>query len=445
MQNLDVNFSRSAARISWFALVSYAVDYSFQLVDIFWVARIGPGAPTALAILSSVLFLILALNEIVGVGTVALFSRAFGSGDMKQTRDVIVQALILKGLLGFGMTLLFLLFISFGITQYPVDRATLGYMYDYGLVIWASLLIVPVYSTVMTALRSTGREVATAVVSILALLINVALNPLLIFGYGPFPALGVAGSAYATVIAQIFALVVAGFWLTTGAIKFHGLTKSTMILDFVLFRRLISIGIPIGGVAVLYNLEQAFIAGLIASFPQEVSDGYGVAARVYGFMFMATFGIASGVSVTVGQFIGRGRLNDIQSSLPRFAAWCILAIAPPALAVFVSAPTLVGLFIENAGSIAVGATYLRFMTVVTMLLCVLSAFNGAFEGAGNNVPVFIVALASYILIEAPILLIIAASSEITPSSIWGATLIAVLFSVIVSGCLFHKRRWHPKF
>ncbi|MBB6510550.1 putative MATE family efflux protein [Rhizobium soli] len=445
MQTLDSNFSRNAARVSWFALISYAVDYSFQLVDIFWVAKVGPGAPTALSILSSVLFLTLALNEIVGVGTVALFSRAFGSGDMNRTGEVITQALILKGLLGLGMASVFLIYVSFGLGHYPVDLTTHAYMREYGMVIWASLVVVPIYSTLMTALRCTRREASTAVISILALVINAALNPMLIFGFGPFPPLGVAGSAYATVFAQVFALIAAGVWLTKGSIRFPVMPKDTPRLELSLFTRLIKIGLPIGGVAILYNLEQAIITGIIATFPQAVSDGYGVAARVYGFMFMATFGIASGVSVTVGQFIGLGRLNDIQTSLPRFAAWCTLAMAVPAMSLFFLAPSIVSQFTENPTSIAVGATYLRFMTIGAMLLCVLSSINGAFEGAGNNIPVLFVALTSYLCVEAPILLIIAASSEITPKAIWWATLSAVLFSVIVSAWLFSRRRWHPNF
>ena len=89
-------FQRSAARIGAFASLSYAVDYSFQLVDIFWVARLGAGAPTAIAIASSALFLVLALNEVVGTGTVAHFAQAAGSGDRERTGQVILQALFFK-------------------------------------------------------------------------------------------------------------------------------------------------------------------------------------------------------------------------------------------------------------------------------------------------------------------------------------------------------------
>ena len=79
-------FQGSAARIGAFASLSYAVDYSFQLVDIFWVARLGAGAPTAIAVASSALFLVLALNEVVGAGTVPLFAQAAGSGDRAADR-----------------------------------------------------------------------------------------------------------------------------------------------------------------------------------------------------------------------------------------------------------------------------------------------------------------------------------------------------------------------
>ena len=158
-------FQQGAARIAAFASLSYAVDYSFQLVDIFWVARLGAGAPTAIAIASSALFLVLALNEVVGAGTVPLFTQTAGTGNRERTGLVILQALFVKLVLGAVMALIFGAFMLWMAPRYDIDAATRSHLGAYGKVIWLLLLFVPVYSTMMTALRSLGGEAEAALAS----------------------------------------------------------------------------------------------------------------------------------------------------------------------------------------------------------------------------------------------------------------------------------------
>lgn len=443
MESPTRNFNNDAARVSWFALLSYAVDYSFQLVDIFWVAKIGPGAPTAVALISSVFFLILALNEIIGVATVAIFSQAFGSGDMTRTGTVILRALILKAAVGLLMCALFAAFIVVVVPHYAVERTVQEYMYEYASIIWVSLFILPIYSTLMTALRATRDEKKTAIISVFALVLNAALNPALIFGFLGLPGLGLAGSALATVIAQVLALVAASYYLLSNRYGFR-LSSSESVWQPRFYWNLIKIGLPIGGVTLLYNSEQAAISAIVATYPQSVSDGYSVAARIYGLIFMANFGIASGVSVTVGQFIGRGQVTEVQRSLPLFASLSALVMAPLALLLFLQSGNLIATFVPNPISIEVGKSYLRFMAVAMLILCVVSALNGAFEGAGKNGPVLGVAVVTYLGIEAPLLTYLLLAKNFDLEVVWALTLLTAFCSLLLSAWLFHQRLWQPR-
>ncbi len=283
----DHGFRRSAARIGAFASLSYAVDYSFQLVDIFWVARLGAGAPTAIAIASSALFLVLALNEVVGAGTVPLFAQAAGSGDRERTGHVILQALLLKLVLGAVMALAFGAFMLWAVPLYDIDAAARGHLAAYGQVIWLSLLLVPAYSTMMTALRSLGGEADAARASALALLLNMALNPALIFGVGSWPGLGIVGAAWATVLAQAAATVLAARSLARNRFGARVFSAANLGWHPPLYRGIAIIGLPLGGVMALYNLEHAAVTAIAVSFGTAVSDGFGIGARICGFLFMA--------------------------------------------------------------------------------------------------------------------------------------------------------------
>tara|TARA_B100000780_G_C21093827_1_gene440974 strand:+ start:399 stop:1739 length:1341 start_codon:yes stop_codon:yes gene_type:complete len=438
-----MSFRRSASRISFFASISYVVDYSFQLVDIFWVAKIGLGAPTAIAIISSVFFLVLALNEIIGVSTVPLFSQAVGSGDHERAGLMILQSIMAKLVLGLLMVLSFAVFLNFLAPLYDVTPETADYLHAYGGVIWMSLVLVPVYSTMMTALRTIGEESKTAWISGAALLLNALLNPVFIFGVGQFDGLGIAGAAWATVFAQLFAMTTASYFLRKNRLGIEVFAVRHMTWQSEIYFKLVLIGLPVGGVMILYNLEQAAITALVTAFPAAVSDGYGIGARIFGFLFMANFGIAVGVSVTVGHYIGREELDVVQDNLPGFVLLSVSTIFMIAAVVFFTGFKIMSLFTENSIAIATGGEYLRYMAVAICLLCTLYSINGAFEGSGRNLPILFVALCMYLGVEFPLIYYFTHSDGFELADVWIAVIAASLFGAIITSWLFHRGWWKP--
>ena len=434
-------FQRGAARIAAFASLSYAVDYSFQLVDIFWVARLGAGAPTAVAIASSALFLVLALNEVVGAGTVSLFAQTAGSGDRKRTGFVILQALFVKLVLGAVMALIFGAFMLWVAPRYDIDAAARGHLGAYGKVIWLSLLFVPVYSTMMTALRSLGGEADAARASALALLLNMVLNPLLIFGVGSWPGLGITGAAWATVFAQAVATMLAARALARNRFGARVFSAANLGWCPQLYRSIAIIGLPLGGVMILYNLEQAAVTAIAVSFGTSVSDGFGIGARICGFLFMAVFGIAVGASVTVGLHLGAERADVVRRALPRFAGVGTAAFGLVALPLAFFGEDLIGLFTQDAVSVAAGGTYLQFMAAALCLLCVHHVFNAAFEGAGRNMPVLFASAAMYLGVELPVVLVLAYLHVLTPEALWAAMTVTAAAGALFSVRLFHRGGW----
>lgn len=438
------NFHASAARIAVFSALSYAVDYSFQLVDIFWVARIGPGAPTAIAIVSSVFFLILALNEIIGVSTVPLFSQAVGSGDRARAGFTIAQALLAKAALGIVMALVFFGFLILVAPLYDLEPAVRAYLQSYGAIIWLSLLIVPVYASMTTALRATGEELVTAWLSLGALAVNASLNPLLIFGAGPFAGLGIAGAAWATVIAQSVAILAAALLLARNRLGIAIFVRRHLTVDWRIWRNLVLIGLPAGGMMILYNLEQTAITAIVARFPTTMSDGFGIGARIFGFLFMGLFGVSIGVSVTVGHHIGRGETATVQNKLPRFALGSTAIFVLIAVLIMLFDRNLIALFTEAPGAIAAGAVYLRYMAVALTLLSLFYAFNGAFEGAGRNLPMLYVALFMYLGVELPVVVFFMQQPDFALPDLWRGTVIGTAAGALAAMLLFFRRVWMPR-
>ena len=154
--------TNNTLRIAWYSTISYVVSYSSQLVDMFWVAKLSAGVPTAIAVVSTIFVTVLTLNEVVGVGSVAMISQAKGVGDNSRTASVVLQTLLMKFLMGVLMACGFLLFLRFGLHLYRLDPAIEGYVRAYGHVIWPSMILVPVSASVCGACCSTKRVFALA-------------------------------------------------------------------------------------------------------------------------------------------------------------------------------------------------------------------------------------------------------------------------------------------
>ncbi|MCP4195625.1 MAG: MATE family efflux transporter [Proteobacteria bacterium] len=440
----DSSFRVNASKIALFSSISYVVDYSFQLVDIFWVAKIGEGAPTAIAIISSVFFLVLALNEIVGVSTVPLFSQAVGSGNKDNAGLVMMQSILAKVVLGCLIALLFVGFLIFIAPLYPLSPEVFDFLYSYGWIIWISLVVVPVYSTMMTALRNVGEGSKAALISCLAFSVNIILNPLFIFGVGEFNGMGIAGAAWATVLAQLLAMVAAIYYLRRNCMGINIFSSRFLVWRPEIYSKLVLIGLPVGGIMILFDLEQAGIAALVASFEDAVSDGFGIGTRVFGLLFMLNFGIAVGISVTVGQHVGRGEFNIVRRHLPSFVMMSTLAVAAIATVVFIFSYDIISLFTTNPISVTTGGEYLRYMSVAICLLCILYSLNAAFEGTGRNLPILIVSVFMYLGVELPLIYFFAQLPGFELSDIWTSVFVATLIGVVVTSWIFHLGWWIPR-
>ena len=346
--------------------------------------------------------------------------------------------------LGVVMALSFGAFMLWASPFYHIDTSARGQLVAYGKVIWLSLLLVPAYSTMMTALRSLGGEADAARASVLALILNMVLNPLLIFGLGSWPGLGIVGAAWATVLAQAVATVLAASSLARNRFGARVFSASNLGWCPHLYRDIAVIGLPLGGVMVLYNLEQAAVTAIDVSFGTAVSDGFGIGVRICGFLFMAIFGIAIGASVTVGLHLGAERADVVHRALPRFAGVGTAAIGAVVLPLAVLGEELLGLFTQDAATVAAGGTYLRFMAVALCLLCVHHVFNAAFEGAGRNIPVLLASSAMYLGVELPAVLALAFLGLLNPEALWATMIVTAAAGGLLSALLFRQGGWRAK-
>ena len=327
---------RTLVRLTGPMILGIGAMVAFNLTDTFFVGRLGP---TELAALSFTFPIVLIVNSIaigLGIGASAVISRAIGRGESGEVRRLATDSLTLA----FSTVALFVV-IGY-LTIDPVFRrlgatdTVMPFIRQYMRIWYMGMIFVVVPMVGNNAIRARGDTKRPAAVMLVAVLVNIIMDPLLIFGIGPFPRLGVAGAASATVMARASAFMAALYILN---FKYRMLTLERCGFGRVLnsWRRILYIGVPTAGSRIIIPIAIGFVTRIVSSYGEKAVAGYGVASRVEFFALAVVVALSSVVGPFVGQNLGAGKHDRVNRGIRlsnRFSIlWGIgmlVLLAPPA-------------------------------------------------------------------------------------------------------------------
>ncbi len=296
----------AVARMGFPSMIGFAAASLYDIVDMFWVSRL-PGAPVAaLTFFFPLLFLLTSVNQIAGAGSVAVISRRYGEGDLVGAEAAIKDATILKILLALFVGGLSFLVLEPGLRLVGTTPEAWAQAVAYGRVVLLGLVANFSSYTMFTALRGVGDPRQAMFLMLSGVLLNLALDPLLIFGIGPLPALGVAGAAVASVIAYAFTFAAGLVIFYTGRSNVRLRLAGGPPLSLLRMGRMLRIGIPSGVSSLSFSLGRTVVMPWIAVYGTAVVAAYGVAMRLAGFGIMLIVGMGLGLSALIGQTLGTG-------------------------------------------------------------------------------------------------------------------------------------------
>jgi len=317
-------------RLSAPMLVGILAMMAFNVIDTFFVGRLGTIPLAAMTLTFPVVMVIGTFTLGLGVGAMAVISQGIGAGDRTRIRRLSTDALTLAAacvalLMAVGLTTIEPLFRALGATD-----AMMPFIKQYMMIWYPGMVfyIVPIVGN--NIIRATGDTFTPSVVMIVGVVINAVLDPILIFGWGPVPPMGVAGAAVATVIARGITLIVA-LWvlyhrehlLTSPWPGYHTLINS--------WKTILRIGLPVAVSNAIIPIAYGIITRIVAGFGPETVAGFGVAHRIESFGLALIYALSTGISPFVGQNFGAARFDRIQEGLrfaKRFAlTWGALLLA----------------------------------------------------------------------------------------------------------------------
>lgn len=333
---------------------------AFNLVDTYFVGRLGTNELAALSFTLPVVLVIQSIALGLGVGASAVISRAIGEGNTGQVRRLTTDSLVLALLTVLGFVIAGLLTITPVFRFLGARQEVLPLAARYMRIWYFGVVFVVVPMVGNNAIRATGDVKTPALIMVIAAIVNTCLDPLLIFGIGPFPRLEIEGAALATVLSRAttfsVALYVLGYrdkMLTRVVPKFRDVLKS--------WGRILYIGLPTAGTRIVIPLAIGYITRIVSAYGTPAVAGYGVSSRIEFFAFTVVVALSSVLMPFMGQ--NWGACNHGRLSLGARSAEVLALVWGAFIFILfvVAARPIASLFNSDPDVIATIVTYLRIV------------------------------------------------------------------------------------
>jgi len=384
--------------------VPIAIGMVFQtlyfLVDLFFVARLGDAAIAGLGSAGNLQFLVMALTQVLGVGTMALIAHASGRRDRDDANLIFNQSLGLAALcagvtLTGGYALAHRYMATLGA---DADTVAAGTTYLYWFLPGLGLQFALV--SMGSALRGTGIVKPTIAVQILTVALNAVLSPIMIAGWLTGHPLGILGAGLSTSISVAVgvALMYGYFERLERFVVFDASLVSPRLAEW---KRILAVGLPPGGEFALLFVYMAVIYWAIRGFGPEAQAGFGVGTRVMQAIFLPAMAIAFATAPVAGQNVGAGRPHRVRETF-RSAVVALSGIMI-ALTLFcqLRPDTLIAFFTEDPAVVAVGAEFLRIISFNFVASGIAFTCSGMFQALGNTLPSLVVSASRIVTFAIP--------------------------------------------
>lgn len=365
--------------------IGMLVQTLYYFIDLYFVSKLGDIAIAAVSSAGTVFFIAIALTQVLSVATVALVSQAVGRKDRAEAnlafnQSVAMAALCTAGTLVFGYVLAGAFMRLVGADE-PTRAAGVTFLSWF---IPALALQFPI-TVMVSGLRGTGIVKPGMAVQLAIVLLNAALAPVLIAGWGTGRPMGVAGASLATTLASAAGLALLGIYFAKLE-KYVGFDVSLMRPRLDVWKRMLVVGLPAGGEFLVLGLFTGILYWITGRVGAHAQAGFGVASRIMQMIFLPVMAIAFSAAPLAGQNYGARRGDRVRETFRvSVLASCVVMLAMTGL-VQVAGQGMVGFFTSEPEAVAVGTTFLRVISLNFFAMGIVWTCSSVFQGIGNTLP-----------------------------------------------------------
>jgi putative MATE family efflux protein len=437
MQDLTSgSVARHLLKTMSFMLVTMLFQTLYFLVDLYWVGHLGKEAVAAVAIAGNLMFIVFAVSQTLSVGTTTLISHAAG----RKNREDALVAFNQSQVLTVAVAVVFYLVAAGLRTSYTrvlaADATTAALADDYLKWFLPAMALQFSLAGMGAALRGTGIFKPTMVIGTVTVILNMILAPFLMFGWGTHYPMGVAGAAFASLIA----VVVASVWMVTlfrdpnGFLHF---SPAHWGPQFGLWGRMLKVGLPAGAEFALVSAYLFIVYTVSRPFGSAAQAGFGIGLRLVQAGFMPAVALGFAVAPVAGQNFGARNAERVKETFKVAALMSVSAMMVFAIVSHIVPEQMVRLFTSDPEVIAVGRDYLRIISWTYVASGVIFVSSSMFQAMGNTLPSLAASFIRIMLVAVAVS-VMARASGFALSWIWYLSATSVGLQLVLSLALLRR-------
>jgi len=413
----------------------------YQLIDTFWVGRLGADAVAAVSLSFPILFFMISAGGGLSVAGAVLVAQTFGARDQKAVDHAAGQSLSVVGavsaLLSFAGYFLSGPLVAFFGPEATVERMATEYLE----VSFLGLVAVFVYFVFQALLRGVGDVKTPMIVVAGTVFLNFFLDPLFILGWGPVPAFGVVGAAWATIGSQGLAGVVGLFILFSGRYGIH-LRPRDLVPEREMVRKILKLGIPSSIEQSTRALGIAVMMLLVTSFGTTVIASYGIGSRILSFVIIPAMGLSMATSTVVGQNVG-AKQDDRAKAGAKIGMWAgFWGLTAAGAILWLFAEPITAAFVPGEPEvIQLGTHFMHIMAPAFGFFGVQMVMSGALAGGGNTMAAMALSILSFWVLRFPVAWVLSVPGGLGPDGIFWSFPISNVLAGGLSVAWFLRGSW----
>jgi len=431
---------KTIMKLAWPIMVGNTMHVIYNLADTFWLGKLGAEAVAAISIGFPLVFLIVSIGAGITVAGTTLVAQYMGAGKQEMTNKVTGQIFLFVLSLSIVLGGIGVLFSRNVLIMMGTPTNILADASAYLNIISAGVPFIFMFFIFSALLRGYGDTKTPMKFMIFSSLLNIVLDPFIIFGIGFFPALGVKGAAYATIFSRAVAGVAGIYLLFTGK---KGLTLKLRYLkpDFTLLKKIIMIGFPSAAEQSIVALGMTLLMSIVSQFGTMVVAAYGIGSKILSVVMLPSRGLAIATTTMVGQNLGAENIKRAESSAWKSTGIIFVTLTLLAVISNLFPRTIIGVFNSNPEVVEIGVSFLRVVGFSFGFLGIRFVIGGSFRGAGNTVVAMVLAIIALWGLRLPLAQILSFNLDFGTSGIWWGMFLSNFLTAIIAMFWFKRGGW----
>ena len=421
-------------------ILEMLMESIFALVDILYVSKVSVNAVATIGLTESVITLVYAVAIGLSMAATAIVARRVGEKDVKGAAQAAVQVIILGVLVSLIISVFGILYPKEILALMGAEPDLIAEGYGYTQILMGGNMTIMLLFLINAIFRGAGNASVAMWALVLSNGLNIILDPIFIFGFGPIPAYGVEGAAIATTIGRGVAVVFQLVILFNGYSIIKITIKDLVVKTAIMFNL---IKVSLGGIGqfLIGTSSWVFLMRIMSEFGSEVLAGYTIAIRVMVFTLMPAWGLSNAAATLVGQNLGAQRPDRAEESVWKTGKYSAYFMAFVSVVYLVFAPQIIMFFNTTPDVVTNGSLCLRIIAAGYIFYGYGMVMINAFNGAGDTKTPTYINFVCFWLFQLPFAYLIAITFNFGPVGVFTAITITEVIIAIVAMILFKKGKW----